>query len=512
MSIHNLKINKHSFFTFALICMCNFIFAQNYTTKKIDSLLVIAEKERIAGNTTEFLKKQNFILKVSQKSNYSRGIAKAHYGIALSYMILGKSHAAIEHFLLTDKEPYAKTDYPLLSETNRLLGECYANLGLYNLAIEKHRKSISVVENVGDDLIDYRKAVNYLDIAVDLKLQKKSLDSNYYYLSKALYYIKRSPENLKKYTRETKNGVTAVISTNLGEHWETKNNVDSANYYYLKSLQLIRGTSNKIIEGNVLTMVGNFFLRQKQYSKAIEYFERCIKISKSTNDLYKLRESYKGISEAYKNLGNEDKSAEYSQDYIKINDSITASEKKGIDNSVNKIIKEEKSIRGETQSTLYWVISGILLLAFLLTGLAYWYHQKVNRKKDFIISDSSAKLVHKKEIIESKEQETHVLKQQINESFDEVVQLAKENSPEFFTRFNEVYPDVIAGVLKINPSLRISELTLCSYIYIGLSTKDIARYTFRSISTIKNRKINLKKKLNLSVEDNIEIVLKNLRN
>ena len=108
MSIHNLKNTKYSLSTVALICLCKFIFAQNLATKKIDSLVVIAEKERISGNTSEFLKKQKQILTLSQKNNYSRGIAKSHYGIALSYMILGKSNEAVEHFYFPKKNPILK--------------------------------------------------------------------------------------------------------------------------------------------------------------------------------------------------------------------------------------------------------------------------------------------------------------------------------------------------------------------------------------------------------------------
>lgn len=389
------------------------------------------------------------------------------------------------------------------------MGECYANLGLYNLAIEKHKKSIRVVENVGDDLIDYRKAVNFLDIAVDLKLQKKPLDSNYYYLSKAFYYIKKSPEHLKKYTKETKNGVTAVVTANIGEHWESRKNLDSANQYYLKSLDLIEGTNNKIIEGNVLTMVGNFFLRQKQYHKAIGYFEKCIEISKSTNDLYKLRDSYKGISEAYKNLGNEIQFAKYSQDYIKIDDSIAASEKKGIDNSVNKIINEEKTVQEKSKSKLYWLIFGILVAAVLMLIAAYFFHQKMKKTKENIISNSEERLAKKREIIEQKEQETKELKQKVNESFEEIIHLAKTNSPEFFSRFQEIYPEFRNKLLQINPDLKTSELTLCAYILLGFNTKDIAEYTFKAEKTVRNNKYNVRKRLDVPAKSDFTVWLRN---
>lgn len=98
-----------------------------------------------------------------------------------------------------------------------------------------------------------------------------------------------------------------------------------------------------------------------------------------------------------------------------------------------------------------------------------------------------------------------------NECFEEIIKLAKSNSPEFLTRFREVYPDLVAVLLDINPKFRISELTLCAYIFLGFTTKDIAAYTFTSINTVKVRKYNLRKKLNIPAEMNTEMWFKHLQ-
>lgn len=509
MSIFFFKYSR-LLFTICFFNVCSFFFAQNLTIKQIDTLLVTVEKERTDGNTLKYLDQQLLILKASQKINYSKGIAKSHYGMGLAFMTLGKSDKAIEQFTLTEKETYTKTDFPLLSETNRFLGECYSDIGLSDLAIEKHRKSIQVVENAGDDLIDYRKAINYNDIASILSDTEKPRDSNYYYLTKALFYIKRSPDHLKKYTKETKNSVTAIVSSNLGEHWDKRKNVDSANYYYLKALDLSKTTNNKIIEGTVLTMVGDFYLRNKKYSESVEYFKKGIQISKESHNSYHLRDSYKGIAEAYKSTGNEQKYIEYSQFYTTLNDSIAISEKKAIETSVKKIVKDEKTKHEKTKSKLYWIIGGILFSGMLLSVFAYWFHQNMKRKKESIISDSAQKLANNREIIQQKEEETQELKLKVNDFFDEVVQLAKENSPVFLTRFQEIYPEFGKKLLAINPALVTSELRFCGMLFLHFSTKDIAEYTFTSPKTVQNRKNSIRKKLNIPSEEDLYIWFKNL--
>ena len=114
----------------------------------------------------------------------------------------------------------------------------------------------------------------------------------------------------------------------------------------------------------------------------------------------------------------------------------------------------------------------------------------------------------KETIIKEKEEETKELKLKVNEAFDEVVQLAKDNSPEFLTRFQEVYPNFQEKLLKINPQIRTSELTFCAYLFLGFSTKEIAEYTFKAVKTIENNRYNIRKKLGLSPEKDLLVWLR----
>lgn len=232
-----------------------------------------------------------------------------------------------------------------------------------------------------------------------------------------------------------------------------------------------------------------------------------MKFPEESNYLYSQRQSYKGLSQVYEKLGDSKKQMYYTQLYVKTNDSIVASEKKGINTSLNKIIKDERTINEESKSKLYWIIGGILLLATLVFLFYFLFYQKMKRKKDDAISDSEIKLAEKREIIEQKEQETQQLKLKLNESFDEVVQLAKENNPEFLTRFQEVYSEYFQKLTMIEPKLLTTEVKLCAMIYLGFSTKDIAEYTFVTIKAAQHRKFRLRKKLNIPSDVDINVWL-----
>ncbi|MGV0919985.1 helix-turn-helix transcriptional regulator [Empedobacter falsenii] len=86
--------------------------------------------------------------------------------------------------------------------------------------------------------------------------------------------------------------------------------------------------------------------------------------------------------------------------------------------------------------------------------------------------------------------------------------MAKSNSPHFWSRFQEVYPNFIYKLLEINPNLKNSELTFLAYFYLGFTTKDIAIYTHKALKTIENNRYNIRKRLSLSSDKDLIIWLK----
>lgn len=494
------------FFSFAL-CFCYFATAQNLTPSQIDLLSVQAIVGRNKGNVQKYYEDQLNILKESQKIKYSKGIALSHFEAGIALQVLGNCNESVKHFSLSEKEKYVENDFGIQSEINRFLGECYNHLGLFDISIQKHKKAIQLADKANSVDVDILKAINYNDLGASVGGKKESSDSTYYYQSKAFFYISKPSGDSKKFSIKVKNSIAAVIAANIGEIFDEKGRPDSANYYFFKSLELNKNSNNKFAKMLIYIQIGNSYSKNKKYKQAIEYFEKAIKSPQEPNYLYLLRQSYKGMSEVYEKLGDGKKQMYYTQLYVKTNDSIVASEKKEINNSLNKIIKDERIINEESKSKLYWIIGGILLLATLVSLFYFLFYQKMKRKKDDAISDSEIKLAENREIIEQKEQETQQLKLKLNESFDEVVQLAKENSPEFLTRFQEVYPEYNQKLITLQPKLLATEVKLCAMIYLGFSTKDIAEYTFVTIKAVQHRKFRLRKKLNIPSDADINVWL-----
>jgi hypothetical protein len=95
-------------------------------------------------------------------------------------------------------------------------------------------------------------------------------------------------------------------------------------------------------------------------------------------------------------------------------------------------------------------------------------------------------------------------------SFKQLITLACQNKSNFYALFQERYPLLHQRLLATVSDLRLSELTLCAYIYLDFSAKDISRYTFKSIRTIQARKSQLRKRLSIPSSEDIYIWMKNL--
>ena len=74
---------------------------------------------------------------------------------------------------------------------------------------------------------------------------------------------------------------------------------------------------------------------------------------------------------------------------------------------------------------------------------------------------------------------------------------------EFETRFVNVHKDFFDTLHKINPNLTPTEIKICSFIRLNMTSKDIAILTNRSLRTIEGNRTSIRKKLNLNISDSL---------
>jgi DNA-binding CsgD family transcriptional regulator len=185
------------------------------------------------------------------------------------------------------------------------------------------------------------------------------------------------------------------------------------------------------------------------------------------------------------------------------------------ENSENEVLSLKTKNQQATLGLLAAGIGMLLLVVFILYVL---YRQKrllaqkllaeserevlskAIQVKDMELTAQALQLLQlKKRMEESAEDETSEEKKErfpARESFDVLLQ-------DFENRISTSNEDFYQKLLGAYPDLKPSELKLCSYLRLNLSTKELAEILNKSVRTIENTRFAIRKKMGLGPEDNL---------
>lgn len=83
----------------------------------------------------------------------------------------------------------------------------------------------------------------------------------------------------------------------------------------------------------------------------------------------------------------------------------------------------------------------------------------------------------------------------------------KPVNDDFRIFFEEVHPDYLKKLSHSYPKLSENDLRLCAYIFLGMSTKEIAALTYREVRSIESSRNRLRKKLDLEAGADVKVFL-----
>lgn len=258
-----------------------------------------------------------------------------------------------------------KNNNDVLYEAYNLLGILYNELGEYDKAIEFHNKAIASIDKI---------------IPVEFQSKATSLNNlgfvyqNLNDYKKANFYFK---EGLKeKNLFNDKPELYAILLDNLAySQFKLNQNHELPDLFYkaLKirdSLQLTAGiTASKM-------HLSEYFASVKDTAKALHYSNQALTISKRTKNFRNVLVALKQLS-----LIQPEKASKFSEDYIRINDSLQKAERKmgdkftRIEYETNEIKSENSSLEIQNR-TLVYVFS-----IFSLIGL-FFYIYKIQKAKN----------------------------------------------------------------------------------------------------------------------------------
>lgn len=448
----------------------------------------------------EYSQKAN---KIALEIGDSKWIATTYNQMARAYTLMTKQKEALMYIDKAMAEEFTQNDLILKAKLITLKADNHFRLNMLDLSKKECLEALDLLKNENTNPKMLRQKLIILTILSKNAFLKEDFKTS-------LKYENAKMEILKKFPEEE-------VVTRLSEMYQGKGyaflktkQLDSAYYYFNKGLELKKKHKDPVLFSEYIAL-GDYYDIIKNKEKALEYYLKTAENLKSVDtDDPNLVEVNKTISEIYGEMGQKEKEKAYLKKYTEKNNKLQQTTKEGTDEAVKIILKEKEEKFNTLQSKSFLTIGAIVFgAALLIFGLFVWY-KKSSKKREKVISETQELLAEKEEIIVQKEEEKQDLQQKVNESFEEIVQLAKTNSPEFLTRFQEVYPKFSKNLLAINPDLAASELKFSAMIFLNFSTKDIAEYTFTSPKTVQNRKNSIRKKLNISSEEDLYIWFKNV--
>lgn len=443
---------------------------------------------------------------LAEKLNDPKLTAKSYLILArgLNYMrIYDKSLLYLDKGL---KFSIVKDDVILYQHFKEFKADNFGKLGLFDQELNEYFDILKTIPK--QDTRDFKQ----LDSRINARIAY-----NYYNQKKykvALIYINKALKVQEDLSKVEKTSELYNIYQVKGEICLQSKKKDSAYYYFQKAYKIIR----KGIEYEYMSLksFGDYYKTIGDTNKAIDYYIKALQDIKAfeVRDFDYTSEISKNLSELYAIKGNEKGQKLYMEEYKKAIEEGQNLKRKDLQAAVNLILSNQKEeLAKENKKNYYWILlmAGIIILFIAVLMLERRIKsRKLQHVEKKALQKEQMFIREKEELTVRYEEDTKKMEKMVNESFEEVFTLAKNNSPGFFIRFQEVYPEVVSELLAKDCKLRVSELRLCAYFFLGFTTKDIALYTFRSINTVRNRRQNLRIKLNIPAEEDLDLWFKNL--
>lgn len=469
-------------------------FGQSFNQPQIDSLLLVAEQLEIkdaAYGVTLSLKAYDDSKKIGYKKGMTQGLLIA----SRKQHELAKYEDVLKNATAAEKLAVEISDAKLISDALRLKGIGFTGTGDYGKGLAQFRKALRFAQNLTDkEVKSSRLGVLYNDIAFNLDENGGETDSVAFYYRKGYQEFQKMVLN-----NPLRNKTLSLACSNVGSSFLRAKQLDSAEFYLDRALQLANSVNHEAVKANTLCDLGSLNYSRKKYKQSIDYFEKGIGVAKSINDVYALKSLYLGISKSYEAVRDNKKAENYLLLYNELNDSVKKNQKDEV--QMQTASMEDSSIiadvDGDSKRTLIFSAIFVLLLIMILIHI----YRKFQKEKA-----NNARL--QAEVEDSITMFTLLQKDEAH--LKKIRHLASSNDPSFLMLFKETYPDFYKKLNKINPGLIAGEQKLCAFLKLDLSTKEIAQFTNSSIRAVEAKKYRLRKKLSIPSEEDINVWMMNL--
>ena len=469
--------------------------------KEIDSLLSnIARLEKpetridINTNKTDKILKMNTEAYYQAKEiGYTDGQTRALNFIAKNYIFTGELKKALKKInegLALTKEENQLQEYRI--SFFMMKATVLSQLGYSDEARANYKSAAETMENVPKYSVDkdhYRRVLEHSSYILTYEQDKVQIPGNAkqkeQYLLDAYKEVKQIKNNTNIKTILYVHSLRSLIS-----YYTDLNDTNKAEQYLAEGDSLYSDFPGWLIKRNLL--LGNIEKKKKNYTKAIEAYNTALKDAGQYQRKYGEIQIYDQIAECYHELKDYKNESLYLDKSKRLNASIDIDEKATAGEVLSQATRNKNEDASFLNPTKFYYIIAIPFLIVLLVIILKRKATKTNTvdviaEKSIENEDDTEKLDH--------------------ETLNLLISLAEEDDPSFYFKFNDIFPGFSENLLKISPKLTQSDLEYCAMMKLNFDTKKIASIKRLSIGAVESKKYRIRKKLDISTEENIYIWL-----
>ena len=480
----------------------------------------LAKVEQLSGNFDKSIGLYEDVMQTAIDMKSGIRIAETNREIATIYMDKGVYELGIKHMLAglsgldSLKKPHPRQRADMLVGVGRI----ESLRGNDEAALEPLMKGLGIFEDQENHLWE---CITHTEIGYAYL----GLDN----IDKGIEHFKKSLEISISSGRK---GFEAICYHNLGLANRKKGNLDLAEQFLKKSIDLGKTTANNTVSS--LNELGSLSLEKNEPLESIKNHTEAIQLADSIKSLVELKDGYKGRSLAYEFDGQYQKALEDKKQFIILNDSIFNSTKSQQIEELRTIYETEKKEQqialleqeAKVSKLQKYLLGGGLGLSILVFGFGFYgIRQKLKRNKaekakvdaelafkKKELTTHALHLAKKNEVLESLKQKAETLKKEESSKngYQQLIStinfdLQDDNNWENFSRyFEEVHKDFNSNVKTKYPQVTPNELRLLALLKMNLSSKEIANILNISQEGIKKARYRLRKKLNIQTEDSLQ--------
>jgi tetratricopeptide (TPR) repeat protein len=367
-----------------------------------------------------------------------------------------------------------------------------------------------------------------------LLMTGNNLSSIYRNMDSTEQAIRWNRENITLARRINHDVELAKGYMNLGNALSGAGNYTLAELYLDSSLMIAQKLG--LGYGELLYHYNKAFLciRRRLPEAALRELEEVKKLNEIYSDIELRQGYYEAMYKANEQLKRYEEAFAYYKLSDEIKDSLDQKQATQFLLEWEQLIEKERSAKEIAELNLavskYRFQLIIIIILAIVVFLTFRGRARMERKKTRLAEEEQARLNAEIEMKNRELTSKAILNASMSEMIDDMIRELKqftvnikkesitkftlmirdletrkptEDWKEFETRFTQVHEAFHEKLLRICPELSPSELKLCSLLRLNISSKEIAMLTNRSKATIDNTRSIIRKKLNLTPDENL---------